>query len=64
MRDHLSLIDRNTDGRRCDVTPVFAEPEAFGALLDDLSGLLAGTEFTTIVAVGAGYRLARDGRVA
>ena len=41
MRDYLSLIDRNTDGRRCDVTPVFAEPEAFESLLDDLSGLLA-----------------------
>jgi adenine phosphoribosyltransferase len=35
------------------VTPVFAQPEAFESLLDDLGGLLAGTEFTTIVAVDA-----------
>lgn len=53
MRDYMALIDRNTDRRRCDVTPVFGDVEAFGALVDDLMGLVAGAEFTTIVAIDA-----------
>lgn len=53
MRDYLSLIDRNTDGRRCDVTPVFGDVEAFAAVVEDLVGLVAGAGFSTIVAIDA-----------
>jgi adenine phosphoribosyltransferase len=53
VSDYLRLIDRNTSGNRCDVTPLFADPEAFGRLLEDLTGQFAGAEFDLIVAVDA-----------
>lgn len=31
------LIDTHTSGARCDVTPLFAHPAAFAALIDDLA---------------------------
>jgi hypothetical protein len=34
---YLRLVDTQTGGRRCDVTPVFADPAAFDALLADLA---------------------------
>ena len=37
MKDYLQLIDTHTAGRRCDVTPLFADPEAFAHLISDLS---------------------------
>jgi adenine phosphoribosyltransferase len=37
MRDYLRLINRRTPAGRCDVTPVFAEPAAFAALVADLA---------------------------
>lgn len=36
MRDYLRLIDTQTSGPRCDVTPVFADPTAFAQLVADL----------------------------
>lgn len=36
MRDYLQLIDTETHGPRCDVTPLFARPEALNAALTDL----------------------------
>ncbi len=36
MKDYLRLIDTNTPGPRCDVTPLFADPEAFAELVADL----------------------------
>lgn len=36
MRDYWRLIDTNTPGPRYDVTPLFADCEAFSALIDDL----------------------------
>jgi adenine phosphoribosyltransferase len=47
------LIDRDTSGSRCDVTPLFADPQAFSRLLDDLTRQLAGTEFDQVAAVDA-----------
>jgi len=41
MHTYLDLIDTNTGGPRCDVTPLFADPEAFQALVDDLVRRLA-----------------------
>ena len=36
MRDYLRFIDTHTPGLRCDVTPLFANPQAFAALIADL----------------------------
>ena len=51
--DYLRLIDRQTTGNRCDVTPLFADPDAFAGLLDDLLGRLAEVEFDLVAAVDA-----------
>jgi adenine phosphoribosyltransferase len=37
MKDYLRLIDTQTSGARCDVTPVFADPTAFAQLVADLA---------------------------
>ena len=36
MKNYLRLIDTHTPGPRCDVTPLFADPQAFAALVADL----------------------------
>lgn len=36
MKEYLQLIDTNTSGPRCDVTPLFANPLAFAQLIHDL----------------------------
>jgi adenine phosphoribosyltransferase len=36
-RPYLALIDHETSGNRCDVTPLFADHDAFAALVDDLA---------------------------
>ncbi len=36
MKDYLKLIDTHTSGPRCDVTPLFADPQALAALVADL----------------------------
>jgi adenine phosphoribosyltransferase len=37
MKDYFELIDIDTSGSRCDVTPVFADPAAFAELITDLA---------------------------
>jgi adenine phosphoribosyltransferase len=37
MKDYLGLIDIHTQGRRNDVTPLFADPVAFSELVTDLA---------------------------
>jgi adenine phosphoribosyltransferase len=37
MKDYLLLIDIQTSGARCDVTPVFADTAAFAQLVADLA---------------------------
>ncbi|MDX2004783.1 MAG: phosphoribosyltransferase family protein [Meiothermus sp.] len=61
MKDYLALIDRRTlglKGMRCrDITPIFADPEAFATMLDDLQRGLP--EFDLVVGVEAlGFVLA------
>lgn len=61
---YLRLVDTQTGGRRCDVTPLFADPMAFDALLADLAApfnaappqLLAGIDALGFV-LGAGLAL-------
>mgnify|MGYP000697296850 CR=1 FL=1 len=41
MPAYLDLIADGTPGNRCDVTPIFADAQAFAALVDDLVALAA-----------------------
>ena len=51
--DYLRLIDTHTSGNRCDLTPLFADPEGFTALLDDLERLLEGAAFDVVAGIDA-----------
>jgi adenine phosphoribosyltransferase len=51
--EYLEHIDSQTEGPRCDVTPLFADPRAFVALLDDLVALLHEVDFDMIAAIDA-----------
>ena len=53
MKKYLSLIDTRTDGPRYDVTPLFADPEAFNSLLDDLASEFSAEEFDAVAAIDA-----------
>lgn len=53
MKRYLQLIDRETTGNRCDVTPLFADPAAFSEMLDDLLDLTASVEFDFVLGVDA-----------
>jgi adenine phosphoribosyltransferase len=53
VRAYLSLIDHRTDGRRCDVTPLFRDPNAFRAAVDDLLELARPSTFNLVAAIDA-----------
>lgn len=53
MKDYLQKIDTNTQGSRYDVTPLFADHDAFSSLTDDLLGQFADIEFNCVVAIDA-----------
>lgn len=50
---YLSLIDIHTSGPRYDVTPLFADPAAFAALVQDLLAGLAGVAFDYVAGIDA-----------
>jgi len=52
-RSYLDLIDHETSGNRCDVTPLFADYAAFSALVDDLAALVEPFGFDVIVGIDA-----------
>ena len=52
-RPYLALIDRDTSGNRCDVTPLFADYAAFSALVDDLAALVEPLAFDVVVGIDA-----------
>jgi adenine phosphoribosyltransferase len=52
-RPYLALIDRETSGNRCDVTPLFADYAAFTALLDDLAALVEPLTFDLVAGIDA-----------
>jgi adenine phosphoribosyltransferase len=59
MKEYLRLIDTNTTGPRCDVTPLFADPIAFAHLVNDLSEPFLTTPLDYIVGIDAlGFILA------
>jgi adenine phosphoribosyltransferase len=52
--DYLSLIDRSKlHYKRSDVTPIFAEPAAFAALVDDLLAPWRGEQIERVVGTDA-----------
>jgi adenine phosphoribosyltransferase len=50
---YLELIDTDTPGRRCDVTPLFSDFEAFSALVEDLLDRFGGIEFDYVAGIDA-----------
>ena len=52
-RLYLALIDHNTNGNRCDVTPIFADYDAFAALVDDLVALAETLAFDVVAGIDA-----------
>jgi len=53
MKAYLRRIDTDTPGNRNDVTPLFAHPEAFDALVDDLVSSIAGTPIDLVACIDA-----------
>lgn len=53
MKFYLQKIDTSTQGNRCDVTPLFACPEAFNALVDDLLSQLQNTRVDIVAGIDA-----------
>lgn len=52
-RPYLALLDHQTNGTRCDVTPLFADPAAFSALVADLAELALPLAFEVIAGIDA-----------
>lgn len=53
MKEYLRLIDTQTPGPRCDVTPLFAEPRAFAQLVDDLAAPFAAAPIDYVAGIDA-----------
>jgi adenine phosphoribosyltransferase len=53
MREYLRLIDTNTPGPRCDVTPLFADPGAFAQLVADLCEPFPATTLDYVAGIDA-----------
>lgn len=51
MTSYLLLIDHETDGRRCDVTPVFRDYTEFAALVNDLSARFDGVTLDLVAGI-------------
>jgi adenine phosphoribosyltransferase len=52
MKNYLSLIDRNTNGR-CDVTPLFSHIDGFNALVNDLVVQVPKTDVDIVACIEA-----------
>ncbi len=50
---YLRLIDMNTDGTRYDVTPIFADHEAFSSLVDDFIARFEGADVDFVASIDA-----------
>jgi adenine phosphoribosyltransferase len=53
MENYLRLVDTHTQGRRYDVTPLFADPQAFAALVEDLIHPFAEIESDCVAGIDA-----------
>lgn len=52
-KEYLRLIDTQTAGPRCDVTPLFADPIAFAELIADLSEPFISTAIDYVAGIDA-----------
>lgn len=52
-QNYLRLIDINTPGPRYDVTPLFADPVAFGALVDDITEAIPSSAYDFVAGIDA-----------
>jgi adenine phosphoribosyltransferase len=53
MQKYLRLIDTNTSGPRCDVTPLFTDSDAFLALITDLAQPFSEIDFEYVAGIDA-----------
>lgn len=53
MKEYLHLIDTQTPGPRCDVTPLFADPTAFAQLIADLAAPFAAVPLDYVAGIDA-----------
>jgi len=53
MHEYIQLIDTHTVGARCDVTPIFANPDAFSQLVIDLSSPFTSTPIDYVAGIDA-----------
>ena len=53
MKEYLILIDTHTSGPRCDVTPLFTNPQAFAALVADLCAPFEASEIDSVAGIDA-----------
>jgi len=53
MKPYLAKIDTNTTGSRADVTPLFADREAFSQLADDLATPFLEPDIHTVMVIDA-----------
>ena len=51
MKQYLRWIDTNTTGNRNDVTPLFAHPADFNALVAELVACVADTSVDLVAAI-------------
>jgi adenine phosphoribosyltransferase len=53
MPNYLHLINTDTEGPRCDVTPLFADADAFSQLIQELAVPLAKLDFELVAGIDA-----------
>ena len=53
MKNYLSLIDTETPGPRCDVTPLFTDRDALQALVEDLANPFQDIPFEFVAGIDA-----------
>ena len=51
--DPMSLVDRNTRGPRCDVTPLFKDPDALKAVVEGIAVATNGVNFDIVAGIDA-----------
>ncbi len=53
LPEYLKLIDTETSGNRCDVTPLFADHAAFAALVDDITEAIPLSTYDFVAGIDA-----------
>ena len=53
MKSYIRLIDTRTQGNRNDVTPIFADHDAFAALVEDLVQPFSGKDLDCVAGIDA-----------